>query len=72
MAPGPAPSLFSDDGFGPVVAYGEFDVLKSRQAAAVYEAGFEVLWFEQLCAEAPDVRDRVFSGYVLFLVFGRA
>jgi hypothetical protein len=29
-------------------------------------------WFEQLCAEAPDVRDRVFSGYVLFLVFGRA
>ena len=41
--------------------------LKQRRAFYVVE----VLWFEELCSGAPDVRDRVFSGYVLFLVFGR-
>ena len=41
--------------------------LKQRRAFFVVE----VLWFERLCAEAPDVRDRVLAGYILFLIFGR-
>ena len=42
-------------------------ILKQRRAFLVVE----VLWFEHLCAGAPDVRDRVLAGFVLFMVFGR-
>ena len=43
-------------------------MLKQRRAFYV----MEVLWFEELCGGAIDVRDRVFAGYLLFLIYARA